>query len=149
MAKFRFRLETLLRLKMAARDEKRAELAEVLHAEEQLKLQQAEVEQEIQEQDQYVRQTIGSGRLNIDLITASQRQVSFLKAVRQEKQMLMKQLIPHIQQRRQALLDADHEVRTLEKLKEHKLEQHLQREAAQESKQMDEIAINGFRRKGV
>lgn len=149
MAKFRFRLETYLRLKIAARDQCRAELAEVLRAEEQLKQQQVEIEEEIEDQHVYVRQTTQSGSVNLDLVTAAQRQVMFLKAAGQEKQMLMKQLMPHIQQRRQALIDADHEVRTLEKLKEQKQEQHLQREAALEAKQMDEIALTGFRRKGV
>ncbi|PQO29913.1 flagellar export protein FliJ [Blastopirellula marina] len=149
MAKFRFRLETYLRLKIAARDQCRAELAEVLRAEEQLKQQQVEIEEEIEDQHAYVRQATQSGNINLDLVTAAQRQVIFLKAAGQEKQMLMKQLIPHIQQRRQALIDADHEVRTLEKLKEQKQEQHLQREAALEAKQMDEIALTGFRRKGV
>ncbi|RCS41376.1 hypothetical protein DTL42_22720 [Bremerella cremea] len=149
MATFRFRLETYLRLKIAARDQCRAELAEVLRAEEQLKQQQVEIAEEIDGQHDYIRQATQSGSVNLDLITAAQRQVMFLKAADQEKQMLMKQLLPHIQQRRQALIDADHEVRTLEKLKEQKQVQHLQRESALEAKQMDEIALTGFRRKGV
>ena len=149
MARFRYRLETLLRLKIAARDQCRAQLAEVLQAEQQLKDQQAEIEQEIENTHGYVRQSSERGTLNLDLIAAAQREVLYLKGASLEKQQLMQRLLPHIQQRRQALIDADHEVRTLEKLKEQKYEQHLQREAAVEAKQMDEIAITGFRRKGV
>lgn len=115
MSKFRYRLETLLRLKIAARDECRAQLAEVLQAEQQLKDQQVEIEQEIDSTHAYVRQTTERGTLNLDLIAAAQREVVYLKAVRQEKQQLMQRLLPHIQQRRQALIEADHEVRTLEK----------------------------------
>lgn len=149
MSKFRFRLETYLRLKIAARDERRAELAEVLRAEEQLKEHQVGIENDIEDQHAYIRGLTQAGTLNVDLITASQREVVFLKALHVEKQQLMLKLQPHIQQRRQALIDADHEVRTLEKLKEQKHEQHLQLEAAAEAKQMDEIALSGFMRKGV
>lgn len=148
MAKFRFRLETYLRLKIAARDRCRAELAEVLRAEEQLKEHQTEILGEIEQQHVYIREVTQRGSLNVDLITASQREVMYLKALHLEKQQLMQNLRPHIQQRRQALIDADHEVRTLEKLKEQKQEQHEQREAAVEAKQMDEIALSGFMRKG-
>jgi len=148
MSQFRFRLETYLRLKIAARDQCRAELAEVLQAEEQLKEHQAGIEKDIEDQHAYIREVTQAGALNVDLITASQREVVFLKALQAEKQQLMQQLRPHIQQRRQALIDADHEVRTLEKLKEQKQEQHLKWEAAQEAKQMDEIALSGFMRKG-
>ncbi|MHC2067394.1 flagellar FliJ family protein [Bremerella sp. T1] len=148
MAKFRFRLETYLRLKIAARDRCRAELAEVLRAEEQLKEHQTEILGEIEQQHVYIREVTQRGSLNVDLITASQREVMYLKALHLEKQQLMQKLRPHIQQRRQALIDADHEVRTLEKLKEQKQEQHEQREAAVEAKQMDEIALSGFMRKG-
>ncbi|QDU74422.1 flagellar biosynthesis chaperone [Bremerella volcania] len=148
MSKFRFRLETYLRLKIAARDQCRAELAEVLRAEQQLKEHQEAIESDIQDQHTYIRGLTQAGSLNVDLITASQREVVFLKALQAEKQQLMVKLQPHIQQRRQALIDADHEVRTLEKLKEQKHEQHLQLETAQESKQMDEIALSGFMRKG-
>lgn len=148
MSKFRFRLETYLRLKMAARDQCRAELAEVLRAEEQLKEHQSGIENDIQDQHAYIRGVTQAGTLNVDLITASQREVMFLKALQIEKQQLMLKLRPHIQQRRQALIDADHEVRTLEKLKEQKQEQHLKWEATLEAKQMDEIALSGFMRKG-
>lgn len=148
MSKFRFRLETYLRLKIAARDQCRAELAEVMRAEEQLKEHQAGIESDIQDQHAYIRGLTQAGALNVDLITASQREVMFLKALQIEKQQLMLKLRPHIQQRQQALIDADHEVRTLEKLKEQKQEQHLKWEAAMEAKQMDEIALSGFMRKG-
>ncbi|MBA2116900.1 flagellar export protein FliJ [Bremerella alba] len=148
MSKFRFRLETYLRLKIAARDQCRAELAEVLRAEEQLKEHQAGIESDIRDQHAFIRGRTEAGALNIDLITASQREVMFLKSLQIEKQQLMLKLRPHIQQRRQALIDADHEVRTLEKLKEQKQEQHIKLEAAIEAKQMDEIALSGFMRKG-
>ncbi|GAA4424783.1 flagellar FliJ family protein [Bremerella cremea] len=148
MAKFRFRLETYLRLKMAARDQCRADLAEVLRAEDQLKQHQVDIEREMEEHNTYVRSVSQKGTLNVDLIAASQNEFVFLKALRQEKLNLMQQLQPHIQQRRQALIDADHEVRTLERLKEQKHQQHQQWELALEAKQMDEIALGGFRRKG-
>ncbi|MBI1247362.1 hypothetical protein GC197_05885 [bacterium] len=148
MPKFRFRLETYLRLKIAARDRCRAELAEVLRAEDTLKQQQEEIEAEVQRHNEYIRGVTQKGRLNLDLIAAAQREYVYLKSMRVEKQQLMQQLVPHLQQRRQALVEADHEVRTLERLKEQKQEQHQQWELALEAKQMDEIALGGFLRKG-
>jgi len=147
VSKFQFRLQTLLRLKIADRDRCRGELAEILQAEQRLKEQQADLENELVEQFAYARQV--SLRGEIDLMVASQRQLAFLKAGIAEKQQIMQQLAPHIQQRREALVEADKEVRTLERLKELKQEEHEKRLLVLEAKQLDEFAISSHTRKGI
>jgi len=149
MAKFRFRLETLLRMRIADRDQCRAQLAEVLEAEQRLKDQIDEIQTDMKSQNDWTRERLGTGQLNIDLLTAGQRELIHLKTLQQDKIALMQQLIPHIQQRRQALVDADHAVKTLEKLKESRAEEHAQHEMRIESRQMDEIAIHNFTRDGA
>jgi len=149
MAKFRFRLETLLRIRISERDQCRAQLAEVLEAEQRLKDQIDEIQAEISTQNDWTRQRIGQGKVDVDLLTAGQRELIYLKSLQQDKSALMQQLIPHIQQRRQALVDADHAVKTLEKLKETRAEEHAKQELVIESRQMDEIAILNFAREGA
>ncbi len=45
-----------------------------------------------------------------------------------------------IERRRQALVEADREVRVLEKLRERQAEQHRREEDLQEAKRLDEVA---------
>ncbi|MEX0792818.1 MAG: flagellar export protein FliJ [Pirellulaceae bacterium] len=149
MAKFRFRLETLLRLRIAERDQRRAELTEVLAAEDRLRDQQAEIGEEIQTTYEMGRADVQQGRIDIDRLTAAQRQVAHFTQLIAEKQQLMEQLQPHIRQRREALVEADHEVRILEKLKEKQTERHQQQLDVVDSKLMDEIAQQRFARNEV
>ena len=50
-------------------------------------------------------------------------------------------LAAEIDRRRQALLEADRDVRTLEKLRENQLQAHRQEEERQEGKRLDEAAL--------
>lgn len=149
MAKFRFRLETLLRVRVAERDQRRAELTEILAAEDRLRDQQSEIGEEIETTYEMGRADVRQGRIDIDRLTAAQRQVSHFTRLLAEKQQLMVELQPHIQKRRQALVEADHEVRILEKLKEKQAERHQQQLDTVESKLMDEIAQQRFARNEV
>jgi len=149
MAKFRFRLETLLRLRIAERDQRRAELTEILAAEYRLREQQTEIGEEIEVTYEMGRADVREGRIDIDRLTAAQRQVAHFTRLLAEKHQLMEQLQPHIQKRREALVEADHEVRILEKLKEKQTERHQQNLDTMDSKLMDEIAQQRFARNEV
>lgn len=138
MAKFRFRLTTLLRLREQARDERRARLAEAYAADQKLAARRDDLEKELFGLKRQQRGPAGS--LNIDLMLAADRYEVMLKSEQQviEKQRSM--LNEEIEKRRAALLAADREVRVVELLREKLQNRHQQEEAARAVKQLDELA---------
>ncbi|HTN74857.1 MAG TPA: flagellar export protein FliJ [Pirellulaceae bacterium] len=140
MAKFRYRLATLLRLREAARDEKRAQLAEAYRAAEILAGHLRDVEQELAELRVAAEATTKPGTVNIDSLLQTHRYELLLRA---QKQMILgqqKQVAEEVDRRRLLLVEADRQVRVLEKLREHKLQEHQTREENRDMRMMDELA---------
>ena len=140
MADFRFRLATLLRLREAARDERRAQLAEAYQAEEIIKKRLTALDDDIAQLRDRYKHAAEPGSVNVDSLLESQRFEAIVKA---EKQVIAGQvelLAKEIEKRRDALIAADREVRVLEKLRETGQERHQQLELAKEAKMLDEVA---------
>lgn len=140
MAKFKFRLATFERFCGATRDDRRLQLAEALRLEESLNQRNQELELELAELLSQAQQAARPGVVNVDrLINAQQYEV----VLRSEQQSLARQqavLDVEIERRREALIAADREVRTLEKLRESQ-QQHFQYdESLRETKLLDEVA---------
>ncbi|TWT39416.1 flagellar export protein FliJ [Blastopirellula retiformator] len=148
MADFRFRLATYLKLKIAARDQRQAELMEVLSIQDQLTQEMQETEEQLKQTVLEARDGCSIGRMNVDNLIVAQREMNHLRAVIGHKRGLQKKLAPHIEQRRNALLEAEKEVRSLEKLRERQEKRFHAEQERRESIQMDEIALIAFARKG-
>ena len=142
---FQFRLKTLLRMKTAERDERRAELAKALRAEELLREQQTGVAQEQVDVKHLARQQKSPGAGNVDRLLATNRYELVLAARSTQLQGQLAQVMAESQRRRLALVEADRQVRTLEKLRERQARTYRTAEERQESKQMDELANLGYR----
>jgi flagellar FliJ protein len=138
--KFQFRLTPLLRLHEATRNERRAHLAEAYRADEILRGQVAEVEQGLAALKQECRRSAQPGTVNVDRLIDSQRYEFLLLAQRATLKQHEEALAAEIERRRQALVDADREVRILEKLRETQQQQHNQEIERHEVKLMDEVA---------
>jgi flagellar FliJ protein len=140
LAKFKFRLATFERVCEAARDERRLQLAEALRIEEQLNERTQALEQELADLLAQAQQAAKPGVVNVDrLINAQQYEV----VLRAEQQQLARQratLDAEIERRREALVAADREVRTLEKLRESQQQRFVQEESVREMKLLDEVA---------
>ena len=140
MTAFRFRLTSVLKLREATRDERRAHLAEAYAAEEKLLARRRVIETDLAGLSQLRQERTATGPVNIDLFVTASRYEAVL---RQELTTIaghLATLAAEIERRRQALMTADHEVRMLEKLHDKQRELHRQSEALQEIKQLDEIA---------
>lgn len=140
MARFQFRLKTLLGMRLAERDERRALLAESYAAERQLQKRRAAVEGELAAQHARCRSGTGPGRLDVEILMTAHR---YEQVLRRELQALAEEenlLSAEIDVRRQAVVAADREVRVLEKLRDRQHEHYKQQQAAAEGKQMDEVA---------
>ncbi len=140
MARFKFRLATLLKLREAARDERRAELAQAYRADDVLNEHLEQVRTELNFLEEQCRKAAGPGIIDIDRLIEAQRYEIILKVQQRHLNEQRGRLAAEIERRRVALLAANREVRILDKLREHQLEQHNQAENRLDIKRLDEVA---------
>src|SRR3972149_3339541 len=140
MARFKFRLATLLKLREAARDERRAELAQAYRADDVLRGHMEDVLAELSFLKDECRKAAGPGVIDIDRLLEAQRYEIILKAQQRHLHEQRQRLGVEIERRRVALLAANREVRVLEKLREHQAQQHRREENRLDIKHLDEVA---------
>jgi flagellar protein FliJ len=141
MSTYRFRLTTLLRIRDAVRDERRGQLAAAQRAEEIIAARIDEIDNELASLADRSHQASRPGSINIDRLLDAGRYQTVLFT---EKQAAIKQrqdVAAEVDRRRQALVEADREVKTLEKLREKQSSQHRFAEHRREVKQLDAAAI--------
>lgn len=141
MAKFQFRLATLLRLREATRDERRVQLAEVQRADAEL---QSQLEQLTREQEQLqrdCRQAAGPGAVDLPRLVEAERYAATLRTQETDIHQQRQTLAVEIERRRQVVIEADRDVQSLEKLRDNQSQAHRQEEDRQEGKRLDEAAL--------
>lgn len=140
---------------MATRDERRGELGRALRAAEVLREQQVKIARDIEESQEHTRQSMAkqaasSTGVSVDGLLNAHRHVLLLKAQTVQLGQQQQQVAAEIVRRQQALVEADRDVRVLEKLHEKRLSEHEQKELAIEQREFDEIAIlRAFRQREV
>ena len=140
MAKFQFRLATLLKLREGVRNERRAQLAEAYQAQATLDLRNLELQQQVLGLQEMTRQTARPGSVELDRMIQAQRFQAILKSQQKVIENQEKLLTDEIEKRRLALVAADRDVRVLTKLGERCSEKHDLRQRKLEIKEMDEVA---------
>ena len=147
---FRFRLETLLRLRVAERDQRRAEFAKAIRAEEMLRSEERKHQQEQVEAAQRGRVLRSPGAADVDAIMHTHRYEVVLAAKRRQLAAQIAQVQTEVERRRQVVVEADRQVRVLEKLRERQAVAYRRQVSRREAKQYDETAaLNYLRRKEV
>jgi flagellar FliJ protein len=147
MSRFQFRLDTLQRLRSAERDERRADLAKAFAAEALLRQRMAELEAEQAGLQQAARARSSPGSADVDSLMRTHRYRLVLKAQQQQLAAQMAQVAAEVERRRQALVEADRQVRVLEKLRERQAARHRAGEERREVKVYDELAALGHLRR--
>jgi flagellar FliJ protein len=147
MSAFRFRLETLLRLRMAERDQRRADLAKALRAEQVLLQDLRQVESEQTDISVALRERSEPGAADVDALLRTNRYQLVLKSRHQHLQSQLTQVRAESERRRLALVEADRQVRVLEKLRERQQVAHRTRQQQLEVKQLDEVAAIAYSRR--
>jgi len=141
MAKYRFRLETLRKVREANRNLARAALGEAFRAAEVLTAKRAELTAE-QAELRDVQRSAAAGRyLDVNRLLEAQRYELLLKAHGEELAKQTALLSAEIERRRQNLVEADRDVRVLELLDERHRREHNRRQARLETRQLDESAL--------
>jgi flagellar protein FliJ len=141
MSKFHFRLTTLLRLREDARDERRVQLAAAQRADAELQGQLAQVGAELKQLRRQCRAAVNPGEVDLPVLVEVQQYAAELRAKEAGLQQEREALTLEIDRRRETLLEADRDVQTLEKLRDHQLQAHRHEENRQETKRLDEAAL--------
>lgn len=142
MKKFRFRLTTLRKLREARRDELRSKLAEAYHAAELLEDQMRSVQDELLELLELQtaqRSAIVGAKTDVNGLLAAGRYQSVLRMQQSTMQDQIKLLATEVERRRQAVVEADIQVRILDKLEERQKTEHRKKLQQIEIKELDEI----------
>ena len=140
MAKFKFRLATLLRLREATRDERRSELAKAYQAEGILENQRRRIRNALDELERHNRQACAPGPLDLDQLLEGRRYELVLRSQEQQARQQLEAVQAEVQRRREAVVDANRQVRVIEGLREKQLKRHRQEESRLEVKRLDEVA---------
>jgi len=139
-------MESLLRLRKAARDERREELAQAEFAAEKLRGESQSLQQRADEIRQQMRSGVAPGNIDVDQLVAAERFAMTLQVQHRAVNEQIELVAQELQRRRDLLLQADRDVRVLEKLREKHRAQHEQQIAQEELKELDEIAARAAAR---
>jgi len=139
MAKFKFRMATYLRLREAARDERRSQLAQAYRAEEMILGEQRRLETESAALAARTREAARPGEIQLDRLLDAQRYQTLLKAQQQHLAGQHELVKTEIERRHQVLVEANRDVQVLEKLRNRQQEEHRYQENRREIGQLDEV----------
>jgi flagellar FliJ protein len=145
MAKYKFRMATLQKVREARRTQQRQALAEAFRAEEVLGESRAALAAEEMEIRDLQRSATDGKYLDVNRLIEAQRYEMLLKARGQELAKQAMLLAAEIDRRRQLLVEAEREVRVLELLDERHRKEHNRRQQRIECKQLDEAASNRWK----
>jgi flagellar protein FliJ len=144
---FRFGLQTLQKLREQTRQECRLALAEAYAIDRQLLEQKNVLQATLVENELLVREGSQQSALHIDGLIHARRYEVIIKMQIAEVMQQQQNLTSIIEQRRQALLHAEHEVKILEKLKDKQYNRYLKKFEKLEDQELGEAAIRGFRQR--
>jgi flagellar protein FliJ len=140
MATFHFRLATLLRLREADRDERRAQLADAQQAEAIVAARVSEIDQEIGIIRLLGQRATAPGKVDVDQLLDMQRYDAQLKLERMAAEDQREKIHQEVERRLERAVAADREVKILEKLRESQQSRHRIDEEKTEQKRFDELA---------
>ena len=145
MAKYKFRLNTLQKVREAHRDQQRGSLAEAFRAEQVLAENRAQLTVEERELRELQRSASQGQYLDVNRLLEAQRYELLLKAQSQELTKQAVLLAAETERRRQTLVEADREVRVLELLDKRHRRAHELEAQREETKRLDDVATVRWR----
>ena len=140
MPRFEFRLKSLLILREAARDQRRADLVQAFAAERELAARRSALRNELDEQRDRCRASCAPGVVDVERLKATHSYEGTLRTELDEVHEREQSLAVEIERCRQELVAADREVQVLEKLRERKQAAFRRQQAQAEVKLLDEVA---------
>jgi flagellar FliJ protein len=143
---FRFRLQPLQKIRENVRQERQAELAKALEAETIVREKLESIQHEIAATKEDGRKFASGGAINVEFLIGLRRHEAFLLAQKADVENRLEQVLTEVARRRQAVVEADKDVKMMEKLHEVQKEKYDAAMVAKEIVNMDEIASQKRRR---
>jgi flagellar export protein FliJ len=143
MSKFMFRLAGLLKLREAARDEKRLRLAEAAETAASIRRKLQAVDDELAARRCLHRQTAGPGPIDLARLRDARRFEELLQSQEDSLGVELRQAEEAQERWRLDTVEAHREVRVLENLRARQAERHHQQTLRLEIAQVDEAAARG------
>ena len=161
-----FRLKPLQKIRENVRRERQAELAKALTAEAVVREKIESIVKDIAKvaddlraggrgtrdegrevRDEYSVKPLSPHPINVDVLIGLRRHEAWLLAQKQEAEQKLEQVLAEIERRRLAVVEADKEVKILEKLHEKYKDNYDAEQSAREVVEFDEIASQRAARK--
>jgi flagellar FliJ protein len=142
MATYKFRLAALQKVREVRRTQQRQALAEALRAEQVLVETRSTLAAEEVKLHDLQRSAAQGKYLDVNRLLEAQRYDLLLKARGQELAKQATLLAAETERRRLMLVEADRDVKVLERLDERQRDEHKRRTQRAEQKQLDEVATN-------
>ncbi len=147
MARFSFRLASLLKIRVHAREAQQTELATALRRLKLAEQARSEVQLELGDLEQQMRTSKRGTSIDIDRLLEGHRYQLALSARVAELTRVIGEAQQEVERCRLKLIDADRDVKVLEKLHEQQLDEHRRNLEQHELKQLDETAVQRAVRK--
>jgi flagellar export protein FliJ len=147
MARYQFRLKTVLKLREARRDQSRATLAQAFHAGDILAQNQRGLAAEQSELRGLRRAAASERYLDVNRLIEAQQYELVLRAREQELARQEQLLEIETERRRLALVEAERDVRVMQMLDNRQRTAHARKQRRAETRQLDEFAA-GISRRG-
>ncbi|HEY2828015.1 MAG TPA: flagellar export protein FliJ [Pirellulales bacterium] len=141
MSAFRFRLSTVLRLRENLRDECRQSLVAAARTQEALRARIAGLNYQLAELHHRSELATRPGAINVDQLLDADRYELVLRGQRQTAEQQGQEADTEVERCRQALLEADREVKTLEKLRQKQAVRYQLTENRCEINELDAAAL--------
>jgi flagellar export protein FliJ len=143
---FRFRLKPLQKIRENTRQERQTELAKALDAETIVRERLESIQREIAATKEDGRKFASGSAVDVNFLIGLRRHEAFLLAQKADAENRLEQILTEVERRRQAVVEADKEVKIMEKLHDLQKEKYDAAIAAKEIANMDEIASQKRRR---
>ena len=142
MKKFKFQLETLLKVTRRKKDDAEMKFAEVSRRLEQHRARLQDLLRELQEgQAEYADKTSAGKRINVDVIVTYNNFFNWKREQIEQQQQLILKTMQERQQKLKKLMDLITYVKSIEQLKEKRLREYNEELLAEEQKFLDEIGL--------
>ncbi|MFO0916888.1 MAG: hypothetical protein U0872_01055 [Planctomycetaceae bacterium] len=138
MARFQFRLASLLKYREGLRDRCRQALAQLLHQDAELEREQQRITADRERQLDEMQHEQNSERISIDKLTSRRYHSGQLSAEIRQVVMRRQELAKQLSLCRQALVRADQGVKVLEKLADQQQFEFQQIEIRKEARELEE-----------
>lgn len=140
MAPYKFRLATLLRLRQIRRDELRGRLADAFAAAAKIAEGEQQLKAQLEEIHLKIRSASGQRDMDVNTIMETQRYELVLKTQLKDLGGKAAMIEEEIEKRRQVVIEAERDVRSLELLDEQGRATWQKEATKQDAIQMDEVA---------